>query len=231
MFVALGLLFTFVSPYLVPDQHPLRNDRLAADAKQLARKQHVADIPVRVEDVDQFTDEPNAFATGLGPTRRVILWNTLLDSPFNDREVRVVIAHELGHHSRDHLWKLSAWFALVALPTAWLIAMLTRRRGGMYEARAVPLALLIWVVLQVAISPAQNVVTRRYEAEADWVALQTSRDPQAAPQAVRGAGRYQQGRPRAADLVLRPVRHAPDRDAAHRHGRGLAGAPPPPLSG
>jgi STE24 endopeptidase len=180
VFVSLGLLFTFLGPYLVPDQHPLRNERLAAEADRLARKQNVPDIPVRVEDVDQFTDEPNAFATGLGPTRRVILWNTLLDPPFRDREVRVVIAHELGHHSRDHLWKLSAWFALVAVPMAWLIAVLTRRRGGMYEARAVPLALLIWVVLQVAISPAQNVITRKYEAEADWVALQTSRDPRAA---------------------------------------------------
>jgi STE24 endopeptidase len=133
-----------------------------------------------VEDVDEFTDEPNAFATGLGPTRRVILWNTLLEPPFNDREVRMVIAHELGHHSRDHLWKLNGWFVLVALPMAWLVAVVTRRRGGMYEARAVPIALLAAVVLQIVVSPAQNVVTRRYEAEADWVALQTGRDPQAA---------------------------------------------------
>jgi len=180
VFVALGLLFTFVGPYLLPDLHPLRDDRLAADARQLAREQGVDDIPIRVEDVDQFTDEPNAFAIGLGPTRRVILWNTLLDPPFSAGQVRVVIAHELGHHSRDHLWKLSAWLALVALPTALLIALVTRRRGGMYEARAVPLALLAAVVLQIAISPAQNAVTRRYEAEADWVALQTSRDPRAA---------------------------------------------------
>ena len=224
VFVGLGLLFTFLGPYLVPDQHPLRNERLAAEADRLAHKQGVPDIPVRVEDVDQFTDEPNAFATGLGPTRRVILWNTLLDPPFSDREVRVVIAHELGHHSRDHLWKLSAWFALVAVPMAWIIAMLTRRRGGMYEARAVPLALLIWVVLQVAISPAQNALTRRYEAEADWVALETSRDPRAAAGAVRGAGRDEQGGPEAADMVLRPVRHPPDHHAAHRDGRGLAGS-------
>ena len=137
----------------------------------------MSDIKVRVEDVDAFTDEPNAFAIGLGPTRRVILWNTLLEPPFSDREVRVVIAHELAHHSRDHLWKLSGWYALVALPVAWMIAIATRRRGGMFEPRAVPLALLVAVVLQTAVTPAQNVVSRRYEAEADWVALQTTRDP------------------------------------------------------
>ena len=69
-----------------------------------------------------------------------------------------MIAHELAHHSRDHLWKLIGWYALFALPMAWLIALATRRRGGMYEPRAVPLALLVAVVLQIAVTPAQNAV-------------------------------------------------------------------------
>jgi STE24 endopeptidase len=177
VFAGLGLLFTFLGPFTVPDQSPLRDDQLAAQAERLAREQGVEGIAVRVEDVDQFTDEPNAFAIGLGPTRRVILWNTLLEPPFSDREVGVVIAHELAHHSRDHLWKLSAWYALVALPVAWLIAIATRRRGGMFEPRAVPLALLVAVVLQLAVTPVENAISRRYESEADWVALQTTRDP------------------------------------------------------
>jgi STE24 endopeptidase len=179
VFVGLGLLSAFVAPYLVPDQEPLRNQRLAAAADRLGQEQGVPDIPVKVEDVDQFTDEPNAFAVGLGPTRRVILWNTLLDPPFSDREVRVVIAHELGHHSRDHIWKSFGWFALLAAPMALLVAFATRRRGGMFEARAVPLALFVVIVLQIIVTPVQNVISRRYESEADWVALQTARDPRA----------------------------------------------------
>jgi STE24 endopeptidase len=179
VFVGLGLLFAFVSPYLVPDQSPLRDPQLARAADRLARQQGVPDIPVKVEDVDAYTDEPNAFAAGLGPTRRVILWNTLLGPPFADREVRVVIAHELAHHSRDHIWKSFGWFALLAAPMALLVAVATRGRGGMYEARAVPLALLVVIVLQVAVTPVQNVLSRRLEAEADWVALETARDPRA----------------------------------------------------
>ncbi len=179
VFVGLALLFSFVAPYLVPDQSPLRNQRLAAAAEQLAREQGVPDIPVKVENVDAFTDEPNAFAAGLGPTRRVILWNTLLESPFSDREVRVVIAHELAHHSRDHIWKSFGWFALLAAPMALLVAFATRRKGGIYEARAVPLALFVVIVFQIAVSPVQNVVSRRLESEADWVALETARDPRA----------------------------------------------------
>jgi STE24 endopeptidase len=180
IFVGLVLLMTFAGPLFVPQQRALKDKQLAAEARRYAQEQDVPHIPVRVEDVDEFTDEPNAFAIGLGPTRRVFLWNTLLQSPFSKDEVKVVIAHELGHHSRDHLWKLSGWFALVAVPAAWGIALVTRRRGGMFEARAVPLALLAAVALQVALAPAQNAVVRRYEAEADWVSLQTTRDAQAA---------------------------------------------------
>jgi STE24 endopeptidase len=180
VFACLVVLLTFIGPWFVFPTHSLDDDRLSAQARRLAQEQGVSDIPVRVQDVDEFTDEPNAFAIGLGPTRRVFLWNTILEPPFSDREVRVVIAHEFAHHSRDHLWKLSGWFALVALPSAWLLAIATRRRGGMYDARAVPLALLVAVALQMAATPAQNALTRRYEAEADWVALETARDPRAA---------------------------------------------------
>ena len=227
-FAGLGLLFTFAGPFLIPDQSPLRNDRLAAQAKQLAREQGVSDIKVRVEDVDAFTNEPNAFAIGLGPTRRVILWNTLLEPPFSDREVRVVIAHELAHHSRDHLWKLSGWYALVALPVAWMIAIATRRRGGMFEPRAVPLALLVAVVLQTAVTPAQNVVSSRYEAEADWVALQTTRDPGPAAKLEEKLAETTHTDPEPPGMDQRPVRHPSDDHGPHRDGGGLAGAPRPP---
>jgi STE24 endopeptidase len=96
-----------------------------------------------------------------------------------------VIAHELGHHSRDHIWKSFGLFALIAAPMALIVAWATRRRGGMYYPRAVPLALLVVAVVQVAVAPVQNVFSRRYEAEADWVALETARDPRAQREVFR----------------------------------------------
>jgi len=185
VFVGLATLFTFVSPYLVTDSHPLRNRKLAAAAKELARAQGVGDVEVKVEDVDAYTSAANAYATGLGPSRKVFLWNTLLDGRFGEREVRVVLAHELAHHSREHLWKSIAWYALFAVPGAYLIALATRRRGGMAEPAAVPLSLLVLVALNLAATPLQNVISRHLEAEADWVALETARDPQAAVRLFR----------------------------------------------
>ena len=109
-----------------------------------------------------------------------MFWNTLLDGSFSDGEVKVVLAHELGHHSSNHIPEGLAWYALFALPGAWLIARATRRRGGMANPAAVPLALLVVVVLHLVSLPVYNAISRRMEAEADWKALETTRDPDSA---------------------------------------------------
>jgi STE24 endopeptidase len=176
-FVGLFALFTFISPYLVGSAHPLRDPALAADFKRLAEKEGVAGIPVRVQDVHGDTSAANAFTVGFGPTRKVFIWDTLLDGRFSDGEVRFVFAHELGHQARKHLIKGIGWYALFAFPGAFLIAWATGRKGGMRRPEAVPLALLVLVLLNTAATPLQAEITRHIEQEADWTALQTTRDP------------------------------------------------------
>lgn len=178
--VAVLLLVVFISPFLIPDVHPLRSESLRADVRSLEHVENVRSVPVKVQDVHEFTTAPNAEATGLGPTRRVILWDTLLGDRFRRGEVRVVIAHELGHLKHEHIWKGVAWSFVFGLPIAILIALATRRRGGLYAPTAVPLALLVFVVLQLASSPLRNATTSRMETEADWTALRATRDPAAA---------------------------------------------------
>lgn len=177
VFVGLALLFTFISPYLLPAQVDAPR-RVEAETQRLAEEQGVGDLEVRVADVDAY-EGPNAAAAGLGPTRRVVVWDTLLES-FGEDEVRVVLAHEVGHHAHDHLWKSVGWYALFAFPGALLIALATRPWGGMREPTAVPVALLVFVVLQIVAMPAQNAIVRNLETEADWAALETTEDPEAA---------------------------------------------------
>jgi Zn-dependent protease with chaperone function len=175
--VAVAVLIAFVQPFLIPQVHSPRGPALRADAAQLARAEGLSSVRVKVQDVHEFTTAPNAEAVGLGPSSRVILWDTLLGGRFSRGEVRVVLAHEIGHLAHNHLWRGLAWLGLFALPVGFVLALATRGRGGLYEPRAVPLALLVFVVLQLLFSPAQNAVTRRMEAEADWSALQATRDP------------------------------------------------------
>jgi STE24 endopeptidase len=178
-FVGLALLFTLVSPYLVPSTSPLGNTRLA-EAQALERVEGVEGTRFEVEDVDRFTTAPNAETTGLGPTRTVILWNTLLGGDFSRAEVRIVLGHEIAHVAHHDPLKQVGWLALFLIPAAGLIELFTRRRGGMARPEAVPVALLVLVVLQLLATPMFNLVTRRAEASADWSALEATHDPAAA---------------------------------------------------
>jgi Zn-dependent protease with chaperone function len=185
LFVGLALLSTWLSFYLIPETKPLRNPATLADARALARAEGVPNAHVAVQDVQRFTTAPNAESVGFGGTRHVILWDTLLDGRFSRREVRVVIAHEFGHLAHEHPLKRVGWLALFLLPAGGLIAYFTRKRGGMGRPEAVPVALLVFVVLQLVAMPLLNIVSRREEAEADWSALQATHDPQAARQVFR----------------------------------------------
>jgi len=180
VFVGLALLSTFAGPYLVPNTHPLRDPAVLADARALARAEGEPRTPVQVQEVARSTTAPNAEAVGLGPTRRVILWDTLLDGRFSRREIRVVTAHELGHLAHHHPLKRVGWLALFLIPAAALVALATRRRGGLARAEAVPVALFVFIALELVTLPLWNAVSRREESEADWSALRATRDPSAA---------------------------------------------------
>ena len=175
VFIGVALLFAFVNPYLLTT-HRLSDPQLRAASARLERIEHVRHIPIVVENVHDITSLPNAEATGLGASRRVVLWDTLVHD-FTPREVTVVIAHELGHLAHDHIWKDIGWYALFAFPGTFLIARATRRRGGMGRAEAVPLSLFVLVALSLLAVPLQNSISRHMEAEADWAALEATHDP------------------------------------------------------
>jgi STE24 endopeptidase len=195
VFVALGATFAFVFPWLPGgDTEPLRDPQLVAASERLQRDQGIEGVPVRVEHVSDETKLVNAYAAGYGPSRRIVLWDTLLDD-FPPRQVEVVLAHEIGHHSSNHIPKGIAWYALFAVPGAYLIARLTRRRGGMRQAEAVPLSLLVLVSLQLLALPVASWISRRLEAEADWKALQSTEDAAAARGVFRGLAHTSLGDP------------------------------------
>ena len=188
VFIALSTFFAFVFPYV--DQYsqvPISTEpALAARLPEIEERTGAGPTDVRIAEVSDTTSLVNAYTEGLGPSERVVLWDTFLQGGFSLDEVRVVLAHELGHVASLHLWKGLAWYALFAFPLAFAVGELTRRRGGMGEPGNVPLAALILVLLSLGLAPAQNAITRRYEAEADWIALKATRDPNSARQLFVG---------------------------------------------
>lgn len=184
-FLGLSLLFAFLTPYLIPDTSAVRSPVLRAEARALERIQNTEEARLRVQDASRFTDAPNALAAGFGPTSTVIFWDTLLDDDFSRPEVRFVLAHEIAHLAHEDTLKRVGWLALFLVPALALTALLTRRRGGLAQPEAIPVALLVLVVLQLAATPLFNVASRRQEAAADWAALEATQDPAAARGLIR----------------------------------------------
>jgi STE24 endopeptidase len=195
VFVGIAALFSFVAPYLDFTTTPLKDKALLEAASEYEAQYGLGHIPLRVEKVSPDTDAANAYAFGMGPSRRVVFWDTILSEPFTEEEQKVVLAHELGHHASNHLPKGIGWFALFAVPGAWILMRLTRRRGGMGNPAAIPLTLFVVAVLQLVTLPLSNHLSSRMESEADWKALTVTRDPAGLEQLMITLGKTGLGDP------------------------------------
>ncbi|HET6816755.1 MAG TPA: M48 family metallopeptidase [Mycobacteriales bacterium] len=159
---------------------PLRTQLLA-----LAESDHIHLDDILVADASRRTTTDNAYVSGFGASRRLVLDDTLLrhDSP---AEVRVITAHELGHvKNNDVLYGtlLGALAVAAAMCGAFILfhdgARLPRRVGatGAADPRAVPLLLATYAVVSFAVTPVSTLVSRHIEARADAHALMLTRDP------------------------------------------------------
>ena len=178
VFVAIAAAFTFAAPYIDYTTEPLRDEQLLDAARHTRASWGWTEVPIHVQEVSDHTELANAYAYGFGPTKRGRVLGHDPQDPFDDAEQRSVLAHELAHHSQDHLPEGIGWFAIFAVPGAFVLMLATSGRGGMGAPEAIPLALLVVAVVQLVSAPA-NRVTRRMEEEADWKALEVTRDPAA----------------------------------------------------
>jgi STE24 endopeptidase len=179
---AAGVLFVLVQPLVIQPLfnrfEPVRGPTLTRDIQRLGNRLGVRVDNVQVADASRRTTVANAYVAGIGPSKRVVLYDTILDGSFSRGELLSVSAHELAHVARSHLWRGLAWFTLLAIPGVFVVAWVTQRRGGLEDPALVPLALLVGLLFSLATLPFQNLVSRRYEREADWLALVATRDPE-----------------------------------------------------
>jgi Zn-dependent protease with chaperone function len=161
---ALALTVSFVAPVLL---EPIFNrfrpveDELARDLRALADR---AGVPVRdvlVADASKRTRKVNAYVSGIGPTRRVVLWDTLLDAPRD--EVEVVVAHELGHRRMRHVLH-GTLLAVGGVVVFVVVLRLLLPRPSPDDAA---LVLLVGTALELLALPLGSAVSRRWERTAD----------------------------------------------------------------
>src|SRR5204862_425240 len=118
-----------VLPYVVTigDRKP-HHTKLAAQIRSIARREGVGSTPLRIETPSDRTTAANAESIGIGPSERVVIWDTLLSGRYSPGEIRVVAAHELGHVARRHIWTGLAWSVLITIPAFFLLELAAGRR-------------------------------------------------------------------------------------------------------
>ncbi|MCW2787455.1 MAG: peptidase [Marmoricola sp.] len=185
---ALAMIGSFVYPVLV---EPLSNHftsmpagQLRTDIFALARTEHVHISDVLVADASRRTTELNAYVSGFGSTRRVVVYDTVLTT-LPRSEIEVVVAHELGHARHDDvlhgtiLGALGSAFGVGLLGLLLGNGVVLRRIGAssIGDPRAVPMLLALVAVGALLVSPIENTMSRAVEARADLASLDATRDP------------------------------------------------------
>jgi len=188
IFLAGYALLALVAPiWLVPLFYrltPLPDGLLRTRLLALARRVGVPVTGVFVVDQSRKSRTANAAVTGLGRTRRILLFDTLLDE-FTTEEVEAVLAHELAHQLHGDIRRGLLVQGALTLVTFW-IADLALRWGvgwlgldGPADIVGLPFFGLILVLVSLAVLPVANGWSRRVEWQADRFALQTIPDPRA----------------------------------------------------
>jgi STE24 endopeptidase len=171
-----------LQPVLLPSS-PMPPGETRDAAEEVLEEQGAGDLPLHVGDASLRTTRVNAMVVGIGPTERVVLYDTLLDLPGD--QIQSVLAHELAHREHRDLLR-----GVLAVPTALLPALLLlratlssptlRRRAGargLTDPRLAALVLAAAAVLELLGSPVFNHASRRAEAAADHRALEVTGDP------------------------------------------------------
>lgn len=145
----------------------------------------ISPTSVYVVDASRRTNTTNAYFTGVGPSERIVLYDTLLKN-HTTSEVETIVAHEMGHWHQRHILQGLGFAGLGALVVFFLLdrfltTMFVRsgRWHGPADATGVYLVLLvIWASYAIS-TPAQNFVSRIFERHADMHALELARNPKA----------------------------------------------------
>jgi len=179
---------------------PLADERLGARLLALARRAGVEAIGVFVADQSRKSRTANAAVVGLGRTRRIVLFDTLL-ADFPPEEIESVLAHELGHHVRDDVRRGLLVSGVVSVVTFWL-AGLALDAGvpllgldGRADPSGMPWLALVLVALALVQLPLGNGFSRWLEQRADDFALATTGDAPAFIAAMERLGRLNLAEP------------------------------------
>ena len=177
-FVVFGIFMMYISPYVIePLFHrfsPIEDKELENGIRLLMEKVGLRVSRVFKVDASKRTKHTNAYFTGIGKVKRIVLYDTLLEK-MDSEEVLAVLAHEAGHWKKKHLLKhlvatevialIALYVAYQLLQSEWLIEIFNIENSSFFA--KVILLSFIGSIISVPFSPISHYFSRKHENEAD----------------------------------------------------------------
>lgn len=185
VFVTFVVLMTNLAPVLLLPLffkfRPVENQDLQNRVNRLARQTHTAVCGIFEWALGEKTRKANAAVVGWGNTRRIIVSDTLLEN-FSGEEIEVIMAHELCHHVKNHIWQGLALQSALTFAGFFvadrILPPLSIQFGfrGVEDVANFPLLALVISLMSLLILPVVNTFSRKLETEADLYALEITGD-------------------------------------------------------
>lgn len=162
---------------------PLQDQVLKQKLLDLASRAGIEGGRVYQVNKSKQTKTMNAYVTGIGPTNRIVMWDTLLAKMTHD-EVLSVMGHEMGHYVMKHIWKTLAFLLAISIFVFYLTYRLyepgLRRWGSRWgvtergDPASLPWLLLVASAIAFLLSPVISGYSRNQEHAADMFALEVT---------------------------------------------------------
>lgn len=189
LIVGFGLLMMVISPYVIEPLffkfEPLQVEGLEEEIREMMAKTGLSVSKVLQVDASKRSGHSNAYFTGFGKQKRVVLFDTLLEQ-LSKEEILAVLAHELGHMKKKHILKRMLLMAGVALFYCWLAHTLVNWQGlpaliGFEEASFYARIVILFFlsgILTFPLTPLSSLLSRKDEYEADRFACDLHGNPE-----------------------------------------------------
>lgn len=188
-FLVFSLFLMYISPYVIEPLFntftPIEGEALTDRIRETMGKAGIQVSSVLKIDSSRRSQHTNAYFTGIGKVKRIVMYDTLLQK-MDDREIVAILAHEIGHWKKRHILKRIVTveiLALVAMYCAFrllqsdLPAALLGLQEATFYTKTVILSFIAGIVM-FPFTALSNYISRRHEEEADRFAVALTQDPE-----------------------------------------------------
>ena len=183
VFLCFQLVMTVLYPTVIAPLFnkftPLEKSNLKAEIEQLAKKEGIEIKGIYQMDATRRTRHTNAYFSGLGKAKRIVLFDSLIQS-HSQEEVLSILAHEIGHMKKNHIKKQLFISSIVSLFLFFMASKLITCRV-MYESfgfsntpyyAGLFLVGILWEPVSFFLSPLGMAISRKFEREADYYSVE-----------------------------------------------------------